>query len=177
MTYATTDATSVSSGLVNLAALGIDMNDDGTLTVNQVATDTHPSFSNVLATNPSGVQNFFQNSSLTGFANNLNSDLGSLTAPATGVLSEDLAANQSQQADLTAEITNFQTQLAAQQAQLELVFNTVNASLEQYPYTLQEVNAALGVLSSDGLTTGTTTNTSTSTNTDTTPTSGNSTSS
>ena len=93
------------------------------------------------------------------------------------MLSEDLAANQSQQADLTAEITNFQTQLAAQQAQLELVFNTVNASLEQYPYTLQEVNAALGVLSSDGLTTGTTTNTSTSTNTDTTPTSGNSTSS
>jgi flagellar hook-associated protein 2 len=173
MTYATTDATSVSSGLVNLAALGIDMNDDGTLTVNQVATDTHPSFSNVLATNPSGVQNFFQNSSLTGFANNLNSDLGNLTAPATGVLSEDLAANQSQQADLTAEITNFQTQLAAQQAQLELVFNTVNASLEQYPFTLQEVNAALGVLSSDGLTTGTTTNTSTSTNTDTTPTSGN----
>ena len=63
------------SGLVNLASLGIDMNDDGTLTVNTVATDTHPSLANVLATNPSAVQSFFQNSSSTGFANNFNNDL------------------------------------------------------------------------------------------------------
>ena len=84
MTYTTFHATSASSGLDNLAALGIDMNNDGTLTVNQVATDTHPSFANELATNPSAVQNFFQNSSLTGFANRLNTDLSNLTAPATG---------------------------------------------------------------------------------------------
>ncbi len=170
VTYATTDATSVSSGLTNLAALGIDLNNDGTLTVNQVATDTHPSFADVLATNPSGVQNFFQNSSLTGFANNLNNDLTNLTAPATGVLSEDLAANQSQQTDVANEINDFETQLATQQQQLEQVFNSVNATLEQYPFTLQEVNAALGTLTSGSLTTGTTTNTNT------TPTSGNSTS-
>jgi flagellar hook-associated protein 2 len=86
ITYTTTDATSVKSGLVNLAALGIDMNDDGTLTVNQVSTPTHPSLANELATNPSAVQNFFQNSSLTGFANHFNTDLTNLTAPATGVL-------------------------------------------------------------------------------------------
>jgi len=49
------------SGLVNLASLGIDLNNDGTLAVNQTATDTHPSLSNVLATNPSAVQSFFQN--------------------------------------------------------------------------------------------------------------------
>ncbi len=171
MTYATTDPTSVSSGLVNLAALGIDMNDDGTLTVNQVATATHPSFANELATNPSAVQNFFQNASSTGFANNLNTDLTNLTAPETGVLSEDLTANQNQQNDLTTEINNFQTQLTAQQTQLESVLNTVNASLEQYPFTLQEINAALGALNSPG----SSTSTSTSTNTNTTPTAGNST--
>ncbi len=175
VTYATTDATSVSSGLINLAALGIDLNNDGTLTVNQVATDTHPSFANELATNPSGVQNFFQNSSLTGFANHLNTDLTNLTAPETGVLSEDLAANQRQQTDLTTEINNFQTQLTAQQAQLEQVFNSVNASLEQYPFTLQEVNAALGALNPSGSITSTATGTNTNTNT--TPTSGNSTAS
>jgi len=171
MTYATTDPTSVSSGLVNLAALGIDMNDDGTLTVNQVATATHPSFANELATNPSAVQNFFQNASSTGFANNLNTDLTNLTAPETGVLSEDLTANQNQQNDLTTEINNFQTQLTAQQTQLESVLNAVNASLEQYPFTLQEINAALGALNSPG----SSTSTSTNTNTNTTPTAGNST--
>lgn len=167
--YSTTDPTSVSNGLTNLAALGIDLNNDGTLTVNPVATDTHPSFSQELATNPAGVQNFFQNSSLTGFANNLNTDLSNLTAPGTGVLSEDLTANQNQQSDLTTEINNFQTQLAAQTAQLTLVFDAVNASLEQFPFTLQEINAALGAITS----TGSTTTTTTPTNTNTTPTSGN----
>ena len=170
MTYTTADATSVKSSLVNLAALGIDMNNDGTLSINQVATDTHPSFSNVLATNPSGVQNFFQNASSTGFANHLNADLASLNAPISGVLTEDLAANSNQQADLTAEIKNFQTQLTAQQVQLDLVFNTVNASLQQYPFTLLEINAALGSMTTGGSATNTTPNTNT------TPTSGYSTS-
>ena len=170
VTYATTDPTSVSSGLINLAALGIDMNDDGTLSVNQVATDTHPSFSNVLATNPAAVQNFFQNSSLTGFANNFNNDLNNLTDAATGVLNEDLTANRNQQTDLTNEINNFQTQLAVQQQQLEQEFNTVNASLEQYPYLLQEVTVALGAMSSGSSGTGVTVNSNTA------PTSGASTS-
>ncbi len=167
--YATTDATSVSSGLTNLAAIGIDLNNDGTLTVNPVATPTHPSFANELATNPSGIQNFFQNANSTGWANNFTSDLASLTAPKAGVLEEDLAANQNQQTDISNEITNFQTQLAAQKVQLDLVFNSVNASLEQYPFTLSEVSAALGSITSTGLTT---TPTAT-TNTNTTPTSGN----
>jgi len=167
--YSTTDPTAVSSGLTNLAALGIDLNNDGTLTINPVATDTHPSFSHELATNPSGVQNFFQNSSLTGFANKFNTDLSNLTAPGTGVLGEDLKANQSQQSALTSEISNFQTQLAAQQVQLDLVFNAVNAALQQYPFTLFEINTVLGSITSAGATT----NTSPTNNTNTTPTSGN----
>jgi flagellar capping protein FliD len=160
----------VSSGLTNLAALGIDMNDDGTLTVNQVASDTHPSFSNVLAANPSAVQNFFQNSNLTGFANNLNNDLNNLTSPTTGVLSEDLTANQNQQTDLTNEIDNFQAQLTTQQAALTEEFDQVNASLEQFPFLLQEVTVELGSMTSGSAITGATVNSNT------TPTSGNSTS-
>jgi flagellar hook-associated protein 2 len=166
--FRSTDPTSVKSGITNLAALGIDLNNDGTLTVNPVGTDTHPSFANELATNPSGVQNFFQNTNSTGFANNFTSDLASLTAPKSGVLEEDLAANQHQQTDVSSEITNFQNQLDAQKAQLELVFNSVNAALEQFPFTLLEINAALGAISGTGSTTPTTT-----TNTNTTPTAGN----
>jgi flagellar hook-associated protein 2 len=165
--FTTTDPASVKSGLTNLAALGIDLNNDGTLTINPVATDTHPSFANELATNPSAVQNFFQNTNATGFANNFTSDLANLTAPKSGVLEEDIAANQSQQNDVSNEITNFQTQLAAQQVQLTAVFNALNASLEQYPFTLAEVSAALGSITASG------TPTATNTNTNTTPTSGN----
>jgi flagellar hook-associated protein 2 len=170
--YQTTDATSVSSGLTNLAAVGIVMNNDGTLTVNQTAVDTDtqysPALPDVLSSNPSALLNFFQNSSSTGFANNLNTDLTNLTGPSTGVLNEDLTANQDQQSDLSTEITNFQTQAAAQKVQLTQQFDNVNSSLEQYPLLLQEVTAILESLTVGASTTGTTTSTNT------TPTSGNS---
>jgi hypothetical protein len=73
----------------------------------------------------------------------------------------DLAANQDQQNDLTTEITNFQNQLAAQKIELDQVFDAVNSSLEQYPFTLQEVTAALGSMTAGGSTTGPATNTNT----------------
>jgi flagellar hook-associated protein 2 len=129
-------------GLVNLASLGINMNDDGTLTV-----DTSQ-LSNVIATNPSAVQNFFQNSSSTGFANSFNGDLTNLTNPIDGVLNADLAANQAEQTDLNNSISNFQQQLSAQQQQLTNEFSQVDASLQSYPLLLQEVTQSLGALGS-----------------------------
>lgn len=163
ITYATTDSTSVSSGLTNLAALGIDLNNDGTLTVNQTATYDaqgnvlQQSLANVLATNPGGLQNFFSNSNSTGFADNLTSALTNLTDPSTGVLNADLAENQSAQNDFVNEITNFQAQAAAQQTQLTQEFDAVNASLEAYPFLLQEVTAVLGSIGTGTVGTGTTT--------------------
>ena len=177
ITYATTDPTSVSSGLTNLAALGIDLNNDGTLTVNTTATYdaqgnlTHQSLSNALATNPAGVLNFFQNSSSTGFADNLTPALNSLTDPVTGIVNSDLAENQGEQTAIGNEITNFQTQLAAQKIQLDQEFSQVNANLEAFPFLLQEITAELGSTVPGGSTTGTTPSTNT------TPASGNNSSS
>ncbi len=170
--YQTTDPTSVSSGLTNLAQLGISMNQDtGLLTVNQTAIDTSteysPGFSDVLANNLSALQNFFTNSNSTGFADSFSADLTNLTDPSTGPLNADLTANQAQQTALATDITNFQVQLAAQKSQLDQEFDTVNANLEEYPFTLAEVTAALGSMSSSS-----TTSTAPTTNTNTTPTSG-----
>lgn len=165
VSYTTTDPTSVSSGLTNLASLGIVVNQDGTLTVNTSPIDTaseySPGYSDVLANNLSAVQNFFTNASGTGFADNFSTNLNYLTDPETGILNEDLASNQSQQNSISSEITNFQTQLAAQKVQLDQEFDTVNSSLEAYPFTLQEVTAALGSITTAGATTGTSVNTNT----------------
>jgi flagellar hook-associated protein 2 len=173
MTYTTTDPTSVSSGLTSLASIGISMNQDGTLTLNETPIDTPteytPGFTDVLNTNLNALQNFFTNASSTGFADNLNADLTHLTDPSTGVLNEDLASNQSAQTDLTSEITNFQTQMAAQKIQLDTQFSQVNANLEEYPFLLQEVTEELGSMSSTGSTA------TPATNTNTTPTTGEST--
>ena len=158
--FATTDATSVSSGFSSLAALGINMNDDGTLTVSSATLD------DALTSNPSALANFFTNANSTGFADNFSADLNGLTSPTTGALNSDLASNQNQQNDLTNEMTNFQTQLAAQAVALTQQYDQVNASLEQYPFLLQEVTAALGSIGTGAVTTGTTTSTNT------TPTSG-----
>ena len=146
ITYATTDAISASSGFNNLASLGITMNDDGTLSVNSAT------LANALTSNPGAVQNFFTNANATGFADNFNSDLTNLTDPSTGILNEDLASNQSQQSDLTTEITDFQAQLASQKTQLDQEFSQVNANLEEYPFLLDEVTQELASISSSSTT-------------------------
>jgi flagellar hook-associated protein 2 len=132
------------SGLVNLAALGINMNNDGTLTIGSTPAPNSQTFAQVLAANPAAVQNFFQNASGTGFANTFNADLTNLTSPTQGPLSVDLTQNQAEQADLTSTITNFETQITAQQAQLTKQYEAVNASLQQYPLLLQEITEVLG---------------------------------
>ncbi len=137
-------------GLVNLASLGINMNDDGTLAVGTAPNGQ--SLSQILASDPADVQTFFQNDSATGFANAFNSDLTVLTNSTTGVLTSDLAENTTEQQNLTTEISNFQARLLAQQTELEAKFSQVNATLEEYPYLLAELNASLGVTTTVGTT-------------------------
>jgi flagellar hook-associated protein 2 len=140
------------SGDVNLASLGINMNDDGTLTVGSNASGQ--TFAQVLAANPSAVQSFFQNSSGTGFADNFNTDLTNLTNPTTGPLNVDLAQNEAEDTDLTTTITNFQNQLTTETTALTSRYDAVNASLQAYPLLLQEVTETLGTLGSGTSSTG-----------------------
>jgi flagellar hook-associated protein 2 len=147
-----TGTTTVNSGLINLASLGINMNNDGTLTVGTNAAGQ--SLSQIVADNPSAVLNFFQNSSSTGFADTFNADLTSLTDPTSGPLNVDIAQNTQQEQDLSNSIQNFETQLSTEQTALTSEFDSVNASLQAYPLLLQEVTETLGTLGSGTSTTG-----------------------
>jgi flagellar hook-associated protein 2 len=133
-------------GYVNLASLGINTNNDGTLSLGLNASGQ--TFTQVLATNPSAVQNFFQNVSGTGFANTFNSDLTNLTDPTTGPLNAELAQNNAESQDLTNSINNLEVQLTAQTAALTQQYDNVNASLQAYPLLLQEITETLGTLGS-----------------------------
>jgi flagellar capping protein FliD len=147
-------------GLVNLASLGINQNNDGTLTVGTTPVDssnpsnTGQTFAQVLSANPSAVQNFFQNASGTGFANVFNTDLTALTDPTQGPLNVDLTQNQSEQADLTTTISAFETQLNTETAALTAEYDSVNASLQAYPLLLQVTTETLGTLGSGTSTSG-----------------------
>jgi len=133
----------VETAYANLNSLGITMNDDGTLSMNS------SQLQSALSTDPSGVLNFFQNSSSTGFANNFATDLQSLTEPTQGILNMDLAQNRTQQQDLGNSISDIQDQISVQQKQLQTEFSQVNALLESFPYQLQAIQLELGITPSN----------------------------
>jgi flagellar hook-associated protein 2 len=135
-----------SGSLTSLASLGINLNSDGTLTIDNTT------LSNAFNTSPASFQAFFQNSTNTGFANNFNADLTNLTDPLNGIFNADLAGNSTQARELTNQISDLQANLAAQQQQLTTRCAQVNATLEAFPFLLQEVSAELGAIS--GITSG-----------------------
>ena len=129
----------VVSNVDNLSALGITMNDDGTLSLNS------SQLTNALSNNSSAVLNFFQNTALNGFANNFANDLTNLTSPTSGVLSLDFSQNQAQQNTLSSSITGLQTQISAHQQTLQSQFAQVNAEIEAFPFELQAIQRELGL--------------------------------
>ncbi len=136
---AATYSTGTTDPISSLASLGITMNNDGTLSVDQTQ------LGNAIATNPSGVVGFFQNASQNGFGNNFARDLQNLTDPTLGLINLDLLQNQQQQSDIGNTITDLQDRIASQQAQLGAEFSLVNALIEEYPFQLQAIDMQLGI--------------------------------
>ncbi len=122
--------------IVNLQSLGISLNNDGTLSVDQGA----------LATNLSGhysdVQNFLQATN-TGFAQNLSSVLNNLTDSTAGPLGLDATSLQQTSQDLGSHISDLQSNLAIKQANLILVYSQVNATLQELPLLQQQLSQQL----------------------------------
>jgi flagellar hook-associated protein 2 len=126
------------NGVVNLQSIGIEMQDDGTLTVDSTT------LNNALQNNFSAVQNLFQ--STTGVGQTLQNALTSLTDPVTGPLSLDINGINSQVTNLNSQISDFQLQLQDTQTQLMAEYTTINTTLEQLPQTLQQINSQLTAL-------------------------------
>ena len=82
---------------------------DGTLSVNSATLNS------TLANNPSDVQNFFEGAALNGFANSMNNALSTFTEPANGAFTVDLSGISATNADLTTQISDFETNYIANQ--------------------------------------------------------------
>lgn len=127
------------SGVANLQSIGIEMQDDGTLSVDSTT------LSDALQNNFSAVQNLFQ-STTSGVGQALQSSLTSLTNSVTGPLALDQNGITSQVTDLNSQIKDFQLQLQDTQTQLLQEYNTINTTLEQLPQTLASINSQLDAL-------------------------------
>jgi flagellar hook-associated protein 2 len=126
------------SGVVNLQSIGIEMQDDGTLTVDS------STLNDALQNNFSAVQNLFQSTSGVGQA--IQTSLTALTNPTTGALNVDMNGINNEVTDLNSQISDFQLQLQATQTQLTAEYSTINTTLEQLPQTLAEINSQLNAL-------------------------------
>jgi len=131
------------NGYTTLASLGINLNNDGTLTVDKAA------LNDTLANHFTEFQNFFQSpTGQTGFAQKLSLDLQNLTDPTQGLLNIAISQNRTDQATIQSSITNWEDRLATRKAQLTTQYSQVDATLRAFPLLLAQINGELGSLPS-----------------------------
>jgi flagellar hook-associated protein 2 len=124
------------NGIVNLASMGINMNDDGTLSMDS------NTLSAALATNASAVQNFFQNAT-SGFAQQMNTAIQAINMPSTGILSLDSQGITNTYQDLAQQIGDLQAALTTQQQTLTSVYSQVNTTLQELPLLENQMSQQL----------------------------------
>jgi flagellar hook-associated protein 2 len=122
-----------------LGALGISMNNDGTLSVDS------STLNNAVENNSSAVQQFFEGTSLNGFSSSLNTQLQSLTDSSTGAFTVDLSSMKNTYNDLTDQIDNFETNYIANlQTKLTAEYDAAEIALQNVNTMKQQINAELG---------------------------------
>ena len=138
--FTSTTGTGSSASAMSLAAMGITVNTDGTLAVNSTT------LTSALQNNFSQVQNFFQGTSLNGFAGTLDTQLQSFINPADGAFTVDLQSNATETSSIQTDITNFQSNIIAPlRAQLQSEFSSAEIALQQLPGQIKDVDAELGI--------------------------------
>lgn len=135
---AITTSISGNNGFVNLASIGVNMNTDGTLSVDSGA------LSNALNNNFSNVQALLQGAS--GVATILTSTLKQITDPTQGSITLDLQGMSQENQDLTQQINNMQAQLTTQDQQLVAQYAQMQNTLDEMPMLQSQITQQLAAL-------------------------------
>ena len=132
-------ATSGNGSINSLSNLGITQNDDGTLTLNTAQ------LTSALTSNSTAVQSFFQTAS-TGFAQQFNTTLSTMTDPTKGSVSLEINGINNSLSSVASQISDFEARMTTVQAQLTAQYDQVNTTLQQLPLLLGQINSQLGSL-------------------------------
>lgn len=117
----------------SLAELGISVNQDGSLSLNSTT------LSNLLASNPSAVQQFLATAN-SGLSAQFKTALTQLAGPTSSVLANETTA-------LGTKITDNQTQITQMQAQLTVEQNQLTAQFDQMEVTVSQLQSSLSAIS------------------------------
>jgi flagellar hook-associated protein 2 len=140
---APTLASSGSGTVTSLTQLGIDVNNDGTLTFDSSTLDS------LLNTNYQDVANFLQpGNGFTSFGDNFTNALNNLgNAAPNGLIYLALQSDQSTESTLNTDITNENTLITQQTQTLTTELNEANYTLTEIPQQLNYVNELYSAIS------------------------------
>jgi flagellar hook-associated protein 2 len=128
-------------GYNTLASLGITVQSNGTLEVDSGTLD------NAVSSDPSAVQNFFQQSTGTdGFALNFGNNLTDLTNTVAGPLYLDIQGMDQDEQGLETQVNQIQDNVSQEATLWEQQYAQVNSLLQTLPLELEQLNAELGNL-------------------------------
>jgi flagellar hook-associated protein 2 len=125
-----------SGSIVNLSSLGVNLNADGTLSVDS------STLSSALTNNYSAVQSFMQGTA--GFGSNLTGMLSQVLDP-QGPIALDLQGISQSSQSLGQQISDMQTYLQQQQQTLTQEYTQVDVTLQQLPTLTSQIDAELGM--------------------------------
>ena len=139
---AITYSISGNNGLVNLASIGVNMNTDGTLSLDS------GKLANTLSGNYTALQNLLQGSS--GVGAFLSNTLSQITDPTQGTIALDLQGMSQTNDSLNQQINDMQTLLTAQTQSLTQQYAQMAVTLQEMPQLQQQMTQQLAALSSNG---------------------------
>jgi flagellar hook-associated protein 2 len=139
---AITYSISGNNGLVNLASIGVNMNTDGTLSLDS------GKLTNVLNGNYAALQNLLQGSS--GVGAFLSSTLSQITDPTQGTIALDLQGMSQTNDSLTQQINDMQTLLTSQTQSLTQQYAQMAVTLQEMPQLQEQMTQQLAALTSNG---------------------------
>ncbi len=125
-----------SGSVTTLRSLGVNMNNDGTLSVDSAA------LSDAVQNHFDDFKNFFQADN--GFGQTMSTQLLQLSSPTQGSFSVEIKGLQSTQQSLQGQIDDFEVYIASRQQQWYTQYEQINVMLEQLPLLQQQMTAQLG---------------------------------
>jgi flagellar hook-associated protein 2 len=129
---ALTSSITGNNGITSLASLGVNLNNDGTLSVDATK------LTSTLSSNSASVQAFLQ-TPLTGYATKFASAITNLNS----ILNLDSQGIAASSHSLSSQILDLQSALAAREQNLILVYSKVNATLQQLPLLQSQISQQL----------------------------------
>jgi len=138
---AITYSISGNNGLVNLASIGVDMNTDGTLSLDS------GTLTNALSGNYAALQNLLQGTS--GVGTFLANTLSQITDPTQGTIALDLQGMSNTNDSLTQQISDMQTLITAQTQSLTQQYAQMAVTLQEMPQLQQQVTEQLAALTNN----------------------------